>query len=161
MIFSPPSRISLRPRPECGDNLDSKLKGTCTWVVFKDSNPIVQTRNIVKYPNVFFTREDGRSALRHDIISEFIKYGFPKLGIVNVEAQKRIVWDLRYLAKGITAKTVDSAKARKKVKFETDSNSQTDNEDTVSDSSSGSFKINTSEVEHGLLSDSNDSGENY
>ena len=100
---------------KCG-MVHSKLKGTCTWVVFTDSNPIVQTRNIVKYPNVFFTRKDGRSALRHNIISEFINYGFPKLGITNIAVQKRIMLDLRYLAKGITAKAVDSAKARVVVK---------------------------------------------
>ena len=138
----------------------SAVKGDCTWVIFKDKYPIVQTSNIAKYPNVCYTRKDGRSALRHNIISEIVNYGFPYLGITNVGVQKRIVSDLRYLAKGITSKTSDHTKP-KKVESRKYSKSQASNEDTMSDSSSGSSKKNASEEEYVLSSDSNDSGERY
>jgi hypothetical protein len=117
----------------------SAVKGDCTWVIFKDKYPIVQTSNIAKYPNVYYTRKDGRSALRHNIISEIINYGFPYLRITNVGVQKRIVSDLRYLAKGITSKTSDHTKP-KKVKSRKYSKLQSSDEDTMSNSSSGSSK---------------------
>jgi hypothetical protein len=144
---------------KCGMS-HSAIKGDCTWVTFNGKYPIVQTRNIAKYPNVYYTRKDGRSALRHHIISEIVNYGFPKLGITDVGIQKRIVSDLRYLAKGITSKAGDYTKPQK-FKLEKYSKSQSTDEDTMSDSSSGRSQKNASEKEYVLLSDSSDSGKRY
>jgi hypothetical protein len=123
-------------------------------------NPIIQSRAIAEYPNVFFTRKDGGTIVRHNIISELVNYGFPKLGINSVGTQQRVVSDLRYLAKQVTTSPAQTKKANN-VKVDKNKNSMEDDESPRSNQTNSKKTPKTMaamDEEYAQSGDSDDSG---
>ena len=150
-------------KPKCNTcgMAHSLLKGDCTWVAMDKGNPIIQSRAIAEYPNVFFTRKDGGTIVRHNIISELVNFGFPKLGINSVGTQQRVVSDLRYLAKQVTTSPVQTKKANN-VKVDKNKNNSTEDEGFPRTNQANSKKtpktMAAMDEEYAQSGDSDDSG---
>ena len=117
----------------------SKINGDCTWVTYVRGRPVIQTQVIAEYPNVFITRRNGVTIVRHNIISELVNHGFPTLGITSVNAQQRVVSNLKNLAKQATLSTTVTKKANN-VKLEGKSKTKTTDDGDASSSSMESSK---------------------
>jgi hypothetical protein len=138
------------------------IKGPCTWVVFEKGIPIVQTRVIAEYPNVFFTGNDGKVRLGHGIISEFANFGFSKLGITEAQSQQRIVSDLRYLSREVTpaqksTQKVNNAKTSKRKQSKTADDDEDSSRVSNGSSKTSSLTMAAVEEEYAQSEDSSES----
>ena len=151
-------------KPKCNTcgMAHSQIKGDCTWVEYVRGRPVIQTQVIAEYPNVFITRRNGVTIVRHHIISELVNHGFPTLGITSVNAQQRVVSNLKNLAKQATPSTTVTKKANN-VKLEGKSKTKTTDDDDTSSSSMESSKESSENMavmdeDYVVSGDSEDSG---